>query len=133
VNGFVYKCQDHNDRGDDYAGDFIRIAIVQVDEKKLHSGEDRKYNHIIYLKDLSFINLRVCEKCNLYVYQMGRYLNKGDNPNYYAHVKNCNGKKKEKRLMVSYVELPICPGMMYENTWMYLKSHDLLHLWKPDI
>jgi hypothetical protein len=102
-------------------------------EKKLNSGEDRKYNHIIYLKDLSFINLRVCEKYNLYVCQMGRYANKRDNPNYYKHIKNCNGKKKEKKLIVNDVELPICPGMMYDNMWMYFKSHDLLHLWKPNI
>jgi hypothetical protein len=59
----VYKCKSHRELGEYYTGNFVRIAIVQVDPVKLHSGEKitLPVNHVIYLKDLSFLNLRVCE------------------------------------------------------------------------
>jgi hypothetical protein len=135
--GFVYKCKDHKERGEDYTGDFVRVAIVQVERVKLHSGEkdQSSLNHVIFLKDLSFLNLRVCEKCNYRVFDMTRYKNtshEGTNPNYFTHVQECDGKRPEKRLRVSEVELPICPGMLYDSTWLYLKAYDRMKDWKPD-
>jgi hypothetical protein len=133
-SGFVYKCKDHEEAGEDYTGNFVRIALVKVNKEKLHSGEKNTIPifHVIYLKDLNFLNIRVCEKCQYCVFDMSRYGFEGNNIKYYDHIKKCTGKRPEKRLRVSKLELPICPGMLYNNTWLFLKGHNKMDQWKPD-
>jgi hypothetical protein len=62
---------------------------------------------------------------------MDRYSSNNNNPHFYIHEKNCDGKRPVKRLITSKVELPFCPGMMNNQEFLFLMAHNLMDQWKP--
>jgi hypothetical protein len=80
VADHLYKCQKHEDLGDQYdQKEILNVVVVYLDPKKLHSDntEDqisKPILHVCYIKDIETIrNLLICPKCKIFTVQKHRY------------------------------------------------------------